>query len=190
LRSIPFLRPRSFFAGIALACFLAGASSAFAQSGGTAAPGSDPATSPPADTVPGARAKLMSNGKAVAPASAPLAVQNAIAAGNRIRKKPYRWGGGHASFEDTGYDCSGAVSYVLNAAGLLESPMPSGSFMKWASPGRGQWITVYANSGHMYVVIAGLRWDTSAYGSGGKGPRWRATKRPAKGFAVRHYDGY
>jgi hypothetical protein len=185
----PRCRPVCLAVAFALALTLA--PSAFAQSGGTVAPGGGTeAGDPGAETVPGARAKLRANGKAVAPAGAPLAVQKAIAAGNRIRKRPYRWGGGHASFEDSGYDCSGAVSYVLHAAGLLKSPMPSGSFTKWAAPGRGNWITVYANGGHMYAVIAGLRWDTSAYGSGGKGPRWRGSKRPSGGFAIRHAPGY
>jgi hypothetical protein len=159
--------------------------SAAAQSGGTTAPSaSPPETAPSESTVPGGRAKLLGSGKAVAPADAPQAVRKAIAAGNRIRKRPYRWGGGHASFEDTGYDCSGAVSYVLHAAGLLKTPMPSGPFMKWGTKGRGRWITVYANRGHMYAIIAGLRWDTSPYGAGARGPRWRATKRPSAGFAM------
>jgi hypothetical protein len=100
------------------------------------------------------------------------------------------WGGGHASFISRGYDCSGAVSYVLHAAGVLTSPLPSGPLMKWGSPGLGSWITVYANAGHTYATIAGLRWDTSAAGFGsGKGVRWRATMRPATGYAVRHPDG-
>jgi hypothetical protein len=125
----------------------------------------------------------------VAPANAPQAVINAIAAGNRIRKKPYIYGGGHASFESKGYDCSGAVSYVLRGAGVLDSPMPSGSFVKWGEPGKGRWITTYANGGHMYTIVAGLRFDTSAMGSGGNGPRWRATKRSPRGFAARHPSG-
>jgi hypothetical protein len=114
----------------------------------------------------------------------------AIEAGNRIRKRPYVWGGGHASFESRGYDCSGAVSYVLHAAGLLASPLPSGPLMWWGVPEKGRWITVMANASHTYAVIAGLRFDTSSYGSGGSGPRWRATKRGARGFAVRHPLGY
>jgi hypothetical protein len=165
---------------------LALAAPAAAQTGGSPAPGG---TAPPPQTVPGARAKLTKKGKAIAPAGAPQAVINAIAAGNRIRKKPYIYGGGHRRFEDKGYDCSGAVSYVLNAAGLLSSPMPSGPLMKWGASGKGSWITVYANGGHAYAVIAGLRWDTSSMGSGGKGPRWRATKRSPRGFAVRHASG-
>ena len=171
------------------AALAVGAAPATAQSGGTVAPGSSASPAGTA-TVPGVRAKLKPNGKAVAPAGAPQAVINAIAAGNRIRKKPYVYGGGHASFQSRGYDCSGAVSYVLNAAGLLSSPLPSGPMMKWGSPGRGSWITVYANGGHAYAVIAGLRWDTSAMGSGGNGPRWRATKRSPGGFAVRHASGF
>ena len=117
---------------------------------------------------------------------------DAIAAANRIRKKPYIYGGGHKSFTAKGYDCSGAVSYVLNAAGLLDSPLPSGSLMKWGEPGKGAWISVYANAGHAYAVIAGLRWDTSAVNepiNNGSGPRWRATKRSAKGYTVRHVGG-
>jgi hypothetical protein len=166
--------------------FLALAGTATAQTGGSTAPGG---TAPPAPTVPGARAKLKSNGKAIAPAGAPQQIIDAIAAGNRIRKKPYVWGGGHKSFESNGYDCSGAVSYVLNAAGLLSSPMPSGPLMSWGEEGKGGWITVFANGGHAYMVVAGLRFDTSAMGSGGNGPRWRATKRSPKGFAVRHAAG-
>ena len=181
---------KHLFIGFVAACVAAGAlavgaAPAAAQSGGTVAPGSTAAAA-----VPGARAKLKPNGKAVAPAGAPQSVIDAIAAGNRIRKKPYIYGGGHASFDARGYDCSGAVSYVLNAAGLLSSPMPSGPLMKWGSAGKGSWITVYANGGHAYAVIAGLRWDTSSMGSGGNGPRWRATKRSPRGFAVRHASGF
>jgi hypothetical protein len=146
-----------------------------------------------APTVPGAKAKLLKNGKAVAPESAPQAVKDAIDAANRIRKKPYIYGGGHRSFKAKGYDCSGAVSYVLNAAGLLDSPLPSGSLMKWGKPGRGAWITVYAHGGHAYAVIAGLRWDTSAVNepyNSGSGPRWRSTLRSPKGYTVRRAPGF
>ena len=170
---------------------------ASAQSGGTVAPTDPtaPATTPTTPgtaptTVPGTRAKLTKSGLAIPPADAPQAVIDAINAGNRIRKKPYIYGGGHGSFKAKGYDCSGAVSYVLNAAGLLESPMPSGPLMRWGLPGKGSWITVYSNPGHAYAVIAGLRWDTSSMGTGGNGPRWRATKRSPKGFAVRTYTGF
>ncbi len=173
----------------ALAASLVLAAPAAAQTGGAAPP---PEAAPPPVTTPGSVAKLKKNGKAIAPADAPIHVQNAIAAANRIRKKPYIYGGGHKSFDSKGYDCSGAVSYVLNAAGLLESPLPSGPLMKWGVPGRGSWISVYANAGHTYAVIAGLRWDTSAVNepiNSGSGPRWRATKRKAAGYTVRHAEG-
>src|ERR1700742_2534775 len=101
----------------------------------------------------------LSDGHAVAPAGSPTAVKRAIAAANQIDGRPYVWGGGHVSFLSRGYDCSGAVSYVLHAAGILPSPLPSGPLMSWGSPGLGNWITVYANAGHTYAVIAGLRWD-------------------------------
>ena len=143
-----------------------------------------------AATGPAGKATLTSSGMAVAPANAPQSVINAIAAGNRIRKKPYIYGGGHASFKAKGYDCSGAVSYVLHGAGLLSSPMPSGPMMKWGEPGKGKWISVFANGGHAYMVVAGLRFDTSSMGSGGNGPRWRATKRSPRGFTVRHAPGF
>jgi hypothetical protein len=172
--------------GLSLCLVAAAASPAFAQTGGAVAPGG---SATPAGG-PVKRATLLPSGKAVAPAGAPAAVVNAIAAGNAIRKKPYVWGGGHASFDARGYDCSGAVSFVLNAAGMLSSPLPSGPLMGWGQPGKGRWISVFANGGHVYSVIAGLRWDTSAMGAGGKGPRWRPTKRSPKGFAVRHYSGY
>lgn len=162
---------------------------ATAATGGAVAPAE---TAPVAPTVPGAKAKLKKNGKAIAPASAPQAVKDAIAAANTIRKKPYVYGGGHRSFNSKGYDCSGAVSYVLHAAGLLDSPLPSGPLMKWGEPGRGSWISVYANAGHAYAVIAGIRWDTSAVNeplNSGSGPRWRGSKRSPKGYAVRHVTG-
>ncbi len=179
---------KSFAVGAMLATGLLTAGPATAQTGGAAAPGSVPPA--PSTTVPGAKAKVLKNGKAVAPAGAPAQVVAAIDAGNRIRKKPYRYGGGHASFEDTGYDCSGAVSYLLGAAGLLESPMPSGPMMSWGEPGKGRWFTVFAHGGHAYMKVAGLRFDTSSMGSGGNGPRWRRTKRSAAGFTVRHPSGF
>ncbi len=137
--------------------------------------------------LPGQRAKLLSNGDAVAPAGAPLAVRGAIAAANRINHLPYIWGGGHGSFSDSGYDCSGAVSYALHGGGLLSSPLDSTGLEFWGSPGVGNWITVFANSGHTYAVIAGLRWDTS--GTGGNGPRWSTEMRSAAGFVARHPSG-
>ena len=135
------------------------------------------------ETVPGDKAKLRANGKAIAPASAPRRVKEAIEAANRIDDKPYRYGGGHGSWNDRGYDCSGAVSYTLGpkGAGLIDSPMPSGSFTRWGNSGKGKWITTYADSGHMFVVIAGLRFDTSQPDDGRSGPGW--SKDVSKGFA-------
>jgi peptidoglycan hydrolase-like protein with peptidoglycan-binding domain len=138
------------------------------------------------------KAVLSSDGRtAIAPDSAPQEVKDAIAAANRITTKPYRYGGGHGKWEDSGYDCSGAVSYALHGGGMLNKPLDSGSFMSWGQAGKGRWISVYANSGHAYTVIAGLRFDTSAAGaSGGKGPRWRSTARSASGYTVRHPAGF
>lgn len=136
---------------------------------------------------PGERATLGADGLAVAPASAPAAVQAVIAAGNRIAKKPYIYGGGHGKWEDAGYDCSGSVSYALHGAGLLDASMASGGFMTWAQPGAGQWVTTYANEGHMYLVVAGLRFDTS--GQRGNGTRWQTAVRTTRGYSIRHPAG-
>lgn len=137
----------------------------------------------------GARVTLNSDGSASAPASAPAAIKAAVAAGNKIRSTPYIWGGGHGSFSDRGYDCSGSVSYVLHAAGILASPMASGPLMSWGAPGPGKWITIYSNPGHVWMTVGGLRFDTS--GRSGTGSRWQ-TGPDAAGvgaFTVRHYPG-
>lgn len=126
-------------------------------------------------------------GKAVAPAGAPAAVVGAIRAGNALQNKPYLYGGGHRSFKSAAYDCSGTVSYALHGGGLLAAPLDSTSLMAWGAPGAGAWITVYANHGHTYVLIAGLRLDTS--GTGGRGPRWLTVARPSTGFVARHPAG-
>jgi hypothetical protein len=161
------------------------AAPAAAQTGGATLPGTEPTSGTPG------KAKLLANGKAIPPENAPERVVRAIRAGNRIRNEPYVYGGGHKSFDSNGYDCSGAVSYVLHAARMLRSPLPSGSLMRWGAKGKGAWITVYANGGHAYAVIAGLRWDTSAAGAaGGNGPRWRRTKRSSSGYRVRHFPKY
>lgn len=142
-------------------------------------------------TSPGARAVISSDGRsAVAPTDAPLEVQKAIWAANKITKKPYIYGGGHKTVKklDRGYDCSGTLSWAIGQAGLMESPLDSSSFMKWGDAGKGDWITVYTNPGHAYAIIAGLRLDTS--GPGEKGPRWRKAKRSAKGFRARHPEGF
>ncbi|HEY7121707.1 MAG TPA: hypothetical protein VH329_04020 [Solirubrobacterales bacterium] len=142
--------------------------------------------------IPPDIATILPGGKASIPASAPPTVRRAIKAANKIHRKTYIWGGGHRSFKAKGYDCSGAVSYVLHAARLLSFPLVSGQLASWGSPGPGAWITVYANRTHTYMVIAGLRYDTSPRGEWidqGRGPRWRFTLRTNTGFAVRHYPG-
>jgi hypothetical protein len=169
-----------------------GAASASAQTGGYVPPGST--TTTPATGVPGV-ATLAPDGTAIPPSDAPRPVRKAINAGNRIHTLPYLWGGGHnRKFRGAGYDCSGAVSYVLHAAGMLKSPLSSGPLARsWGQPGIGQWITVYANKSHAYAVIAGLRWDTSAVGEAlnqGSGPRWRATQRSSVGYTARYWPGY
>jgi peptidoglycan hydrolase-like protein with peptidoglycan-binding domain len=143
----------------------------------------------PSDPIPGEKARLSSDGRtAEAPADAPVQVQQVIAAANEITDTPYRYGGGHgAGFNDTAFDCSGAVSHALHGAGLVTRPLDSSDFESWGSRGRGKWMTVYANSGHAYLVVAGLRFDTS--GSGERGPRWRTTRAPTSGYLARHPAG-
>lgn len=140
-------------------------------------------------TVAGSRAVLR-NGIAYAPARAPQNVKNAIWAVNTLRRKPYVWGGGHGSFNDYGYDCSGTVSFALHSAGLIGSPMPSSDLMRYGERGRGRWITVYSRSGHTFAVIAGLRLDTTDFRRGGnEGPRWHEDLRDTRGYAERHPAG-
>jgi peptidoglycan hydrolase-like protein with peptidoglycan-binding domain len=141
----------------------------------------------PTPLAPGDTAQVGPDGLAAAPANAPDAVKQIIAAGNVIAKKPYIYGGGHGKWDDAGYDCSGSVSYALHAAGLLKTSMPSGDFESWGDAGPGQWVTLYANGGHMYMVVAGLRFDTS--GAKQDGSRWHASVRPTKGYTVRHPTG-
>jgi peptidoglycan hydrolase-like protein with peptidoglycan-binding domain len=145
------------------------------------------ATPVPPELAPGDRAQVGSDGMAIAPASAPEAVKQIIAAGNVIAKKPYRYGGGHGRWNDTGYDCSGSVSYALHGAALLNTQLTSGEFARWGDAGTGQWVTIYANSGHVYMMVAGLRFDTS--GATDAGSRWQARKRTTSGYAVRHPAG-
>jgi cell wall-associated NlpC family hydrolase len=139
---------------------------------------------------PSAKATIGPDGRtAIAPDSAPPEVKNAIAAANRITDKPYRYGGGHGSFEDSGYDCSGAVSYALHGGGFLSTPEDSTELESFGDAGKGQWITVYANSGHAFAVIAGLRFDTSG-DSSGSGPRWHQDAASTSGYVVRHPTGF
>jgi hypothetical protein len=206
---------RAFALAFATTSVLILPSAALAQngSGGAAFPTPTPVPTPAAPVAPvatpspedivvgGAVAQILPDGSAAAPADAPPAVQAAIFTANKIQDKPYIYGGGHRKFEDKGYDCSGTVSYALNGGGLLESPLDSGSFMKWGEKGAGTWITVYTNPGHAYAVIAGLRLDTSAAAvtrsnkiqfkkALESGPRWRPTMRSSRGFRARHPLGY
>jgi cell wall-associated NlpC family hydrolase len=132
-------------------------------------------------------ATLDANGLAVAPASAPPEVHAIIAAGNAIASKPYKYGGGHGRWNDTGYDCSGSVSYALHGAGLLDTALDSSGFMSWGESGRGTWVTVYGNPGHAYMVVAGLRFDTSARRTTGN--RWTDQMRSSSGYTARHPAG-
>jgi peptidoglycan hydrolase-like protein with peptidoglycan-binding domain len=151
-------------------------------------PADDTASAPATQSAPaGDNATIGPDGRAIAPASAPPEVQATIAAANRIVGKPYKYGGGHGVVEDSGYDCSGSVSYALRGGGLLTSPLDSSLLMTWGKPGAGTWITVYANPNHAYVVIAGLRLDTG--GTGDRGPRWSAMSRPSTNFTARHPTG-
>lgn len=175
-----------------LACAFPAVAGAAAATGGTSP--EDPAFQP------AGKAKLLPSGLALPPSDAPPQVVAAIDAANRIATKPYRYGGGHAKVEDTGYDCSGSVSYALIAAGILKAPLPSGSFRSWGEAGKGKWITVYAHSGHMYAVIAGLRFDTSMRTAVSSRrtrrgrvvrvtSRWSKRMRSSAGYTVRHWAG-
>jgi cell wall-associated NlpC family hydrolase len=175
-----------------------GAPSALAKSPNTGGSGvipQAPASTPSQPTVAGSVAKIV-HGVAYAPSLAPLQVKRAIWAGNKIDHTPYIFGGGHADFVSRGYDCSGSVSYVLHAAGLLKTPMDSSDFYSWGHRGNGHWITVYTNPGHAFVEIAGIRFDTAAEGPAaprgtfpGTGPRWRPLMTGTRGFQARHYAG-
>lgn len=138
-------------------------------------------------TVPGNVAVLRGR-IAYAPENAPEAVKRAIWATNYLTNKPYVWGGGHATFYDDGYDCSGTVSFLLRHAGALDSPVPSRHFLQYGNRGRGRWITVYARDGHVFATVAGLRLDTTGRRAE-EGPRWRVEPRSPSGFTARHPEG-
>jgi cell wall-associated NlpC family hydrolase len=142
---------------------------------------------PTTDAPATEEAYIDANGLAVAPASAPAEVQAIIAAGNEIATKPYKYGGGHGKWRDTGYDCSGSMSYALHGAGLLDTALDSTGFMSWGEPGRGEWVTTYANAGHSYMLVAGLRFDTSARKVTGN--RWTDEMRSPRGYTIRHPEG-
>jgi hypothetical protein len=142
----------------------------------------------PPSTAPAMR---LEGRRAIAPSTMPSVILAAIEAGNRLQTKAYKWGGGRARLEDSGYDCSGSVSYVLIKAGLLGSPITSGAFTRYGSPGRGRWITIYARNGHVFMTICGLRLDTGGSGGHGEsGPRWRTHMRGTSGFVMRHPSGF
>jgi cell wall-associated NlpC family hydrolase len=135
----------------------------------------------------GPRARVLADGSAMAPDDAPDVVKRVLLAANEIARFPYKWGGGHGAWRDDGYDCSGSVSFALAGAGLLQSPLTSGGFLDYGASGPGEWITIYTNYGHVFMVVAGLRFDTS--GRGRLGTRWQQAPRSINGFAVRHVPG-
>jgi cell wall-associated NlpC family hydrolase len=164
---------------------------ASASSGGAGVGAPPPPPSTPSHPIVfGFKAKII-RGLAYAPSLAPIAVQRMIWAGNKIRHKPYIYAGGHGIWNDTGYDCSGTVSFVLHGAGKLSVSMDSSEFMSWDQSGIGRWVTIYTNPGHAFIEIAGIRMDTSAEGDPnpppGSGPRWRALD--TSGYEARHPDG-
>ena len=136
---------------------------------------------------PTGKAVVGADGLATAPADAPPQVQAIIAAGNRIATKPYKYGGGHGKWEDSGYDCSGSMSYAFHGAGMLDVALDSSGFMSWGEAGKGRWVTIYAKGSHAYMIVAGLRFDTS--GRSTQGTRWQADMRSAAGYTVRHPPG-
>ena len=138
--------------------------------------------------VPGKTA-VVHRGYAVVPAAAPAKVKAAIEAGNQIAGLPYRRGGGHGQLHDSAYDCSGSASFVLREAGLLNDTLTSTTFRRYGDHGKGDWISVYARKGHVFLVVAGLRFDTG-YGAGAKGPHWTTASRPANGCVIRHPEGF
>ena len=177
---------------------VAGADSAPAPAGDTGLDDVGPAPTEPASRGGRARAVegghrdvttavALSNGVAVPPLEAPEAVKQIIEAGNVIARSPYKWGGGHGKWLDTGYDCSGSVSFALAAAGLLDGPLASGPLMSWGEPGRGEWVTIYSNPGHVFMEVAGIRFDTS--GRQITGSRWQNEMRSTSGFVARHPAG-
>src|SRR3954469_755441 len=133
------------------------------------------------------KARALGNGVAVPPLDAPEEVKQIIEAGNVIARTPYLWGGGHGKWLDKGYDCSGSVSFALAAAGLLNGPLDSGRLSHWGDPGPGKWVTIYANSGHVFMEVAGVRFHTSAARI--RGSRWDNSGRSTAGFTVRHPPG-
>ncbi len=144
---------------------------------------------PPAQPATGEKAVLNADGTATAPESAPDVVKAVIAAGNRIIDKPYKYGGGHGKWEDSGYDCSGSMSYALHGGGLLDEALTSSGYSSWGKAGKGAWITTYGSGGHSYMVVAGLRFDTGYNDGDSDGPDWSTKMRPGSGYTARHPAG-
>jgi cell wall-associated NlpC family hydrolase len=144
---------------------------------------------PNAKNLSATKATALANGIALPPLEAPEPVLDVIRAGNIIARTPYKWGGGHGRFQDNGYDCSGSVSYALYYAGLIDGPHTSGDLMAYGRPGPGKWITLYANGGHVYMEVAGIRFDTSAASSANHFSRWQNALRSNAGFEARHPPG-
>ncbi len=175
---MPVIPRLSFLLPVLASMF--GAAAAHADRAVSSAPASGP-------TVPGDRAAVR-GGIAYAPSAAPLALKRAIWATNRVCRKPYVWGGGHADFTARGYDCSGTISYFLHHAGKLDRPVASREFTGYGNGGKGRWVTIYARSGHVFAVVAGIRLDTTG-AHREEGPRWRPDTRNPRGFVARHPEG-
>ena len=179
---------------LCLACLLAVAPGAMAQSTAATSGGGASFVPPP----PPPEKATLSGGRLLAPASAPTRIKRVINAANQIVEKPYIYGGGHRPFRrgwlDRGYDCSGSVSHALHGGGFLRSPLPSGALMSWGRTGPGRWLTVYAHGGHAYMVVAGFRFDTSMRDADAPGPstgpRWSRSLRRSDAFVARHPRGY
>jgi hypothetical protein len=171
-------------AALAVLALLPAGASAACDGGGLTAAEVDMCTPTP-------KARLLPNGMLIPPKSAPARVKRVIESANKIRNKPYIYGGGHRRWFDRGYDCSGSVSFALRGGKFLSSPMPSGPLASWGNRGEGRWITVYANAGHTYAIIAGYRWDTSGNSGGKTGPSWHEDPRSTPGsFVARHPAGF
>ncbi|MBE2319089.1 hypothetical protein DVA67_024150 [Solirubrobacter sp. CPCC 204708] len=177
-------------AGVQSATPAAGTADAGLTGAGDAKPTTE-ASSAPRGKSPGTvavdKAVAIGGGVALPPLEAPEAIKKMIEAGNGIARTPYKWGGGHGKWQDTGYDCSGSVSFVLAAAGLLDGPLASGPLMSWGEPGRGKWVTIWTNAGHVFLEVAGIRFDTSAQRV--TGSRWINEMRSTEGFVARHPPG-
>jgi hypothetical protein len=190
-RTLPAVGTRIVKLSVGLALATAGAASPAGAAQVPWGAGCMPVAEGATRTASNCGAELV-EGRAVAPADAPTLVKRVIAAANQIRNRPYVWGGGHASFFSRGYDCSGAVSYALHGAGLLARTMVSGQLASWGEPGPGRWITIYANDEHVFIVVAGLRFDTRNDPPGISGPRWKQAApepRILPRFTVRHPAG-